>query len=84
MECHRGNAGDFFAEHGASCYRIDRGGSVWRIVLSSAPTPSGLGLYEFAYLLIEQLVSNFTPEPGDHIFVAFASSSGLRQLEWAP
>jgi len=84
MEGQRGNSVQFFAEHGATRHRIDRGGSVWRVVLASVPTPSGLEIDEFAHVLIEQLVANFTPEAGDHIFVSYASAAGFGQLEWTP
>lgn len=84
MEGTRGNSRTFFAQHGATPSQIDRGGSVWRIVLESVPTAAGFSLDEFAHALVDALVSNFNPEPGDHIYVSYASSAEFGQLEWVP
>ena len=84
MELRRGNSAKFFRNHGAKSKRIDRGGSVWRIVLETIPTPSGLAIDEFAQALIDELLDNFSPVKGDQIFVSYASSAGFGQLEWTP
>lgn len=82
MEGTRGGWNSFLASHGAKCQRIDRGGSVWRIELESVPTALGCDIDEFAILLIERLVGDIFHEPGDQIFVSYASDSTFGHLEW--
>lgn len=84
MEGQRGNAAQFFQANGATCQRIDRGGTVWRVTLAAVPTPAELDVDEFAHQLLANLVANFTPQPGDQIFVSFASAAGLGHVEWMP
>lgn len=84
MEGTRGDSTEFFDAHHATRQRIDRGGSVWRIILREVPTPTGLGIDEFANLLIAHLVATFDPMAGDQIFVSYASPDCFGQLEWTP
>jgi hypothetical protein len=85
MESNRGDAGQFFAAHGATTQPADSGGSVWFITLATVPTAGGLTVSAFARALLDKLVlQNTKPEAGDYICVSYADTNAIGRWQWTP